>query len=60
MQFHIVYDNFFSTVATSDGNVQSETWKMIFETSRERVIQEENINQVPTFDDSWLDNNRLR
>ena len=56
-QFHVVYDDFFTTIANSNDEDPPSTWSILFDTSRELVV--EDVDKPPSIHDSWLDNQEL-
>ena len=56
-QFHVVYDDFYTTLSNSNENKSHETWPFLFDTSRELLVDES--DQLPLLHDSWLDTQEL-
>ncbi len=56
-QFHVVYDDWFSTV-TSDGAKTPENWEKLLTISRVRIEGDAN-NVIPKNSKEWLDDQEL-
>jgi hypothetical protein len=56
-QYHVVYDERFTTVGSSDDHIQSveATWVDLFTTSRDNYLEglEVDSSSIPTLDPSW-------
>ena len=54
-QFHVVYDDFFTTVASTGDNVAlEETWNYIYQFMREAFRDEDDLDRVPELTDEWM------
>ena len=64
-QFHVVYDDFYTTVAANDETVTPDTWNDLIEFSRENLLDELITSEadrdivVPPLANEWLDENEL-
>ena len=52
-QFHVVYDDFFTTVTSDRDDEAPDTWKILFETSKEMLVEED--DNPPSLHKSWLE-----
>ena len=57
-QFHVVYDDRFSTVKSGwmdqDQKIKIEIWKKLFQGSREHLLENEQDEPLPELSDEWL------
>ena len=57
-QFHVVYDNFFETVHSTE-EVTPEGWERLVTFSSECVIDDDDEDYIPELPDEWVDDETL-
>ena len=59
-QFHVVYDDFFSTVSSTNENISLDnTWSHLFQFMSEDVRDPDELDRIPRLADEWLTNEEL-
>ena len=54
-QFHVTYDDFFSTVASKNENIALDnTWTHLFQFTSEDVRDPNGVDDMPELSDEWL------
>ena len=57
-QFHVVYDDFFTTISATEDEIPA-SWPDLITFSSHRVLSDDAPDFVPKLSDEWLDPNAL-
>ena len=59
-QLHVVYDDFYTTVAAVERNEVPETWKLLYDNSRKHLIDPNKVREVPPLDNLGLNDQEIQ